>query len=88
MDTNDNVHSMGHRPRHVHYTLDGRRHKTTDSTQTAAQILSSAGLDPSRYDLGELCGAGHEPVHYQDDQEVVIENKARFVSIRHCADVA
>ena len=86
MTTGDNIHSMG--PRTVHFTVDGRRHKTKDPAQTAGEILILAGLDPSRYDLGELRPGNHEPVHFADNDTVHITHKARFVSIRHCADVA
>ena len=82
----DNVHPINHGQ--IHFTIDGRRYKTKDREQLASALLTLAGLDPARYDLGELCSGSHEPVHYGDDDLVAIKNKARFVSIRHCADVA
>ena len=54
----------------------------------AADLLRLGGLDPARFDLGELKGHRPEPVRYTDDTIVEIHNKARFVGIRHRADVA
>jgi len=81
----DNVSEL-HRP--VEFTIDGRPYKTTDHRQSAAELLRLAGLDPSRFDLGELKGHRPDPIRYRDDTVVEIHNKARFVSIRHRADVA
>lgn len=81
----DNVSEL-HRP--VEFTIDGRPYQTTDRRQTAADLLRLAGLDPASFDLGELEGHRPDPIRYRDDQIVEIHNKARFVSIRHKANVA
>lgn len=81
----DNVSEL-HRP--VSFTIDGRRYSTTDRRQPAADLLRLGGLDPTRFDLGELKGHRPEPVRYRDEAIVEIHDKARFVSIRHRADVA
>ena len=81
----DNVTNI-RRP--IHFTIDGREYTTTDQKQPAADLLRLAGLDPSRFDLGELKGHRPEPIRYADEVIVEIHNKARFVSIRHRADVA
>ena len=81
----DNVSEL-HRP--FEFTIDGRQYTTTVHKQTAADLLRLAGLDPSRFDLGELRGHRPDPVRYTDDMVVDIHNKERFVSIRHRADVA
>jgi hypothetical protein len=78
--------SQLHRP--IRFTIDGRQYTTTDHKQLAADLLRLAGLDPSRFDLGELKGHRPDPIRYRDDTIVVIHNNARFVSIRHRADVA
>lgn len=70
------------------YTLDGEEFTTTERRRLAADVLEQAGLDPSMYDLGELVGARPDPKRYDDDKVVVIRHGARFVSIRHAADVA
>jgi hypothetical protein len=75
-----------HRP--IQFTIDGRPFTTTDHKQLAADLLRLGGLDPSRFDLGELKGHRPDPVRYTDGTVVEIHNKARFVSIRHRADVA
>ena len=84
--SDQNIHDIS--KGQVHFSIDGRQYKTKDREQKAAALLTLAGLDPSRYDLGELRPGSHDPIHFNDDQIVEIENKARFVSIRHCADVA
>lgn len=81
----DNVSEL-RRP--IEFTIDGRSYKTTDHKQPAADLLRLGGLDPARFDLGELKGHRPEPVRYTDDTIIVIHNKARFVGIRHRADVA
>lgn len=81
----DNVSEL-HRP--IDFTIDGRAYTTIDHRQVAADLLRLAGLDPSRFDLGELKGHRVDPVRFTDDTIVEIHNEARFVSIRHRADVA
>jgi len=81
----DNVSEL-HRP--IGFTIDGRAYTTIDHRQAAADLLRLAGLDPSRFDLGELKGHRPDPVRFTDDTVVEIHNGARFVSIRHRADVA
>jgi len=75
-----------HRP--VEFTIDGRPERTTVRRQTAADLLRLVGLDPARYDLGQLRGHDHKPVRFRDDQIVDIHQGDRFVSIRCHADVA
>lgn len=72
----------------IEFTIDGRPYTTTDHKQEAGELLRLAGLDPNRFDLGELKGQRPEPIRYRDEEIVTIPNKARFVSIRHRANVA
>lgn len=81
----DNVSEI-RRP--IEFTIDGRTYRTTDREQPAADLLRLAGLDPARFDLGELKGHRPDPIRYRDDAIVDIHPKARFVSIRQRADVA
>jgi hypothetical protein len=81
----DNVSEL-HQP--IDFTIDGRSYTTTDHRQRAEDLLRLASLDPSRFDLGELMGHRPDPVRFTDDTVVEIHNGARFVSIRHRADVA
>ena len=75
--------------RPIHFTIDGRPYTANDREQPAADLLRRAGLDPSRFDLGELSVNRPEPFRYRDEAIVeIIHDKARFVSIRHRADVA
>jgi hypothetical protein len=75
-----------HRP--VEFTIDGRLERTTVRRQTAADLLRLVGLDPARYDLGQIRGHDHKPVRFRDDQIVDIRQGDRFISIRCHADVA
>lgn len=81
----DNVSEL-RRP--IDFTIDGRPYTTTDHRQLAADLLRLGGLDPGQFDLAELKGNRPDPVRYTDDTVVVVHNRARFVSIRHRADVA
>ena len=75
--------------RQIPFTVDGQPYTTSDPSQTAASILRLAGLDPAIFDLGELEGKERPTTkRYADDQTVIIRKDARFVSIRHSADVA
>lgn len=72
----------------IEFTIDGRQYTTTDAKQPARDLLVLGGLDPAYFDLAELKGNRPEPVRYSDEAKVEIHNKARFVAIRHRADVA
>jgi hypothetical protein len=72
----------------ISFTIDGQPFTTTDRRQPAAALLRLGGLDPGRYDLGELQGQGGKTRRFADDDIVTIRPSARFVSIRHAADVA
>ena len=73
----------------IPFTVDGQSFTTSDPSQTAASILRLAGLDPAHFDLGELEGKEHPHTkRYADNEIVVVRKDARFVSIRHSADVA
>lgn len=72
----------------VDFTLDGRTFSSSDRRQPAASLLRQAGLDPTNYDLAEIRGNSPQPYRYADSDEVHLRPGARFVSIRHQADVA
>ena len=75
--------------RSIPFTIDGQPFTTDDVSQTAADLLKLAGLDPANYDLGELQGKEHIQTRRFDDSELVeIDKDARFVSIRQSGDVA
>jgi hypothetical protein len=74
--------------RPVDFTIDGRPERTTVRRQTAADLLRLVGLDPARYDLGQLHGHDHTPTRFRDDAVLDIHQGDRFVSIRCHADVA
>ena len=75
--------------RPIPFTIDGQPFTTDDISQKASALLHLAGLDPTNYDLGELQGKDHpEPKRFDDNEIVVIEKDARFVSIRQKGPVA
>ncbi len=75
--------------RSIPFTIDGQPYTTDDLSQTAADLLRLAGLDPGTYDLGELIGKDRPETKRFDDGDLVeIEKDARFVSIRQKGDVA
>ena len=75
--------------RSIPFTIDGQPFTTDDVSQTAADLLKLAGLDPANYDLGELRGMEHPQTRrFADNELVEIEKDARFVSIRQSGDVA
>jgi hypothetical protein len=74
--------------RPLRFTIDGRPYSTTDHKQLAGDLLRLAGLNPEQFDLGELRGHRPDPVRYTADTVVEIHDGARFVGIRHRADVA
>ena len=73
----------------IPFTIDGQPFSTSDISQMASALLRLAGLDPVNYDLGELQGKDRPQTKRFDDNEiVVIEKDARFVSIRQKSPVA
>ena len=75
--------------REIPFTIDGVAYTTSDLSQRASDLLKLAGLDPARYDLGELQGKERpETKRYEDEDVVSIGKDARFVSIREKAPVA
>jgi hypothetical protein len=84
MSYTDNVIDI-RRP--VEFTIDGRAYVTRDRRQPAADLLVLAGLDPMRYDLGELRRHRPQPVRYENADIVEVRKGTRFISIRDRADV-
>ena len=75
--------------RSIPFTIDGQPFTTDDISQRASALLHLAGLDPANYDLGELQGKNRPQTKlYDDDEIVVIEKDAGFVSIRQKGPVA
>ena len=75
--------------RSIPFTIDGQPFTTDDISQRASALLHLAGLDPANYDLGELEGKDRPQTKlYDDDEIVVIEKDARFVSIRQKGPMA
>lgn len=85
MSDDDNVRELG---RAIRFTIDGEAFTTDDRRQLAADLLRLAGLEPTLYDLGELRGERPQTRRFADEDVVTVRPGARFVSIRHSADVA
>lgn len=58
----------------VHYTVDDRR-------QTAAELLSLAGVDAAMHDLARVLGQGQVEKQFDDNEEIQLTPGAVFVSI-------
>lgn len=75
--------------RSIPFTIDGEPFTTNDIRQKASALLHLAGLDPANYDLGELQGKERPQTKiFDDDEIVIIEKDARFVSVRQKGTVA
>ena len=75
--------------RSIPFSIDGQPFTTDDISQRASALLHLAGLDPANYDLGELQGKDRpQTKRYDDNDLVVIEKDARFVSVREKGPVA
>ena len=68
--------------RRIPFTIDGQPYETSDISQTAADLLRLAGLDPSGYDLAEVTKEGPAKEPFKDDDIVTIYKDERFVTIR------
>ena len=74
--------------RKIPFTIDGKPYETSDLSQTASALLRLAGLDPAKFDLGELEGKERPHTKKFDDNDTVhIQKDARFVSVRQSAPV-
>ena len=82
----DNVSEL-RRP--IEFTIDGRPYTTTDHKQLGRGPAPARRPRPQPASTSASSRAtAPSPVRYTDDTIVEIHNKARFVSIRHRADVA
>jgi hypothetical protein len=87
-DAENDQHMVTELHKRIEFSIDGKTYSTTVRRQPAADLLRLAGLDPSRYDLGQLQGHHEHPSRFRDDEIVEIHPGDRFVSIRQRADVA
>ena len=75
--------------RSIPFSIDGEPFTTNDLSQKASALLQLAEVDPANYDLGELQGKEKpQTKKFDDDDLVIIEKDARFVSIRQKGTVA
>jgi hypothetical protein len=65
----------------VTFTIDGVEHSSADRRQTAAQLLTLAGVNPVDHDLARVVGRGQVEKRFEDTQEVQLTPGAKFVSI-------
>ncbi|MFL0181934.1 MULTISPECIES: multiubiquitin domain-containing protein [unclassified Mycobacterium] len=70
-----------HTRRKVHFTIDGEPHTSWDDDQTAAALLRLAGLDPAKYDLARVNGAGGRE-RFADEQLITVRDGDEFVSTK------
>ena len=79
MNTNHDANDGGQPP--VAFTIDGVEFTTDNRRQTAAELLSLAGLDPEDHDLARVLGQGQVERTFADNEEIQITPGARFVSV-------
>ncbi len=84
MSDHTNVTPLDHE---IHFTIDGQPFTISERRQLASALLRLVGLDPARYDLGEL-EPGGKTKRFTGEEIVTVRPNARFVSIRCAADVA
>lgn len=65
----------------VSFTIDGVEYTVSDRRQTAAELISLAGLDPEDHDLARVLGGGQVERRFDDADEIQITPGARFVTI-------
>lgn len=62
-------------------TIDGVQYTVDDRRQTAAQLLSLAGVDAVTHDLARVLGQGQVEKQFDDNEEIQLTPEAVFVSI-------
>jgi hypothetical protein len=68
-------------PPPITFSIDGVDFTTDDRRQTAAELLQLAGLSPEDHDLARLAGNSGVEHRFEDDDEIQITPRARFISI-------
>lgn len=71
----------------ITFTIDGQVYTVSDKHQTAAALLTLAGLAPAGYDLAEIRGPGKTHT-YEDDHPIIVKAGDAFVTVRESAQVA
>jgi hypothetical protein len=71
----------------VEFSIEGRRFRSPNRRQSAAQLLRLAGLDPAGYELWELRTHRPLPVRYRPADEILVRRGARFIAVRIQLDV-
>ena len=71
----------------IPFTIDGILFEVEDRTQSAADLLRLAGLDPAAFDLAVVPKEGPRRKPFEDDEIVTIHKDEQFVSIRESAPV-
>lgn len=65
----------------VTFTIDGVEFTSDDRRQTAAELLTLAGLNPADHDLARVVGQGNVDKQFEDDEDIQITPGASYVSI-------
>lgn len=65
----------------VNLTIDGVEYELDDRRQTAAALLTLAGVDPTDHDLARVVGNGQVEKQFDDGEEIQITPGASFVTI-------
>ncbi len=62
-------------------TIDGVQYTVDDRRQTAAELLTLAGVDAATHDLARVLGQGQVEKQFDDNEEIQLTPGAVFVSI-------
>ena len=62
-------------------TIDGVQYTVDNHRQTAAELLSLAGVDATTHDLARVLGQGQVEKQFDDNEEIQLTPGAVFVSI-------
>lgn len=64
----------------VTFTIDGEEFSTDDRRQTAADLLTLAGVDPEDHDLAQVVGQG-ERREFDNTEEIQLRPDAKFITV-------
>lgn len=65
----------------VTFTIDGVEFTVSERRQTAAALITLAGLDPKEHDLVRVVGGGQVKREFDDADEIQVTPGASYVTI-------
>lgn len=74
-------HAEGKGQPDITFTIDGVEYTTADRRQSAAALLTLAGVGPSDHDLARVVGRGEIEKRFADDEIVQITPNAKYITV-------